>query len=75
MTPTNLLLDPAEEYIKGKEIDYWFKRIGCYCEESKYAILDDEQSFLSHQQSHLVLTNPETGIIKNDVNKILEILL
>lgn len=75
MTPTNLLLDPAEEYIKGKEIDCWFKRTGCYCEESKYAILDDEQSFLSHQQSHLVLTNPETGIIKNDVNKILEILL
>ena len=40
--------------------------------EGKYAILDDEQSFLSHQQSHLVLTNPETGIIKNDVNKIQE---
>jgi hypothetical protein len=41
----------------------------------KYVILDDFNDFLIMQQEHVVITNPNFGITKEDVVKALEILL
>lgn len=41
----------------------------------KYVILDDFNDFLIMQQEHVIITNPNFGITKEDVVKALEILL
>lgn len=57
---------------KGLEIKEWLAKHGKMIDN--YAILDDENSFLPEQQPHFVKTNPECGISKEDVNRVIEIL-
>ena len=39
-----------------------------------YAIIDDEDDFLSHQLEHIVLTDPIKGITRELANKVISIL-
>jgi hypothetical protein len=41
----------------------------------KYVILDDFNDFLVLQQEHVIITDPNLGITKEDVVKTLELLL
>ena len=41
----------------------------------KYVILDDVNDFLVMQQEHVIITDPNFGITKENVLKALEILL
>jgi hypothetical protein len=40
-----------------------------------YAIIDDFDDFISSQMSHVVLTEPETGLTKELAVKAIELLL
>ena len=64
------LIDPGAS--RGYEIREWLSRHGKNV--SHYAILDDMYEMLPEQQSHLVMTDSETGITNEDADKVIEIL-
>ena len=60
---------------RGMEIDEWLRlnaneKLNPYT----YAIIDDEDDFLSHQLEHIVLTDPIKGITRELANKVISIL-
>jgi len=57
---------------RGYEIREWLSRHGE--QVSHYAILDDMYEMLPEQQSHLVMTDSETGITDEDADRVIEIL-
>ena len=69
----NMNLDELDEVaIRGHEIEEWLSLHGKNV--SHYVILDDIDSFLNIQKTHLVLTNPIVGITEEDVTKAISIL-
>lgn len=69
----NMDIDELEEVaIRGYEIEEWLSLHGKNV--SNYVILDDIDSFLTSQKTHLVLTNPIVGITEEDVTKAILIL-
>lgn len=64
------LIDPEEG--RGYEIQKWLSQRGENV--SHYAIIDDMYEMLPEQQSHLVMTDSETGITDEDADKVIEIL-
>lgn len=69
----NMNLDELEEVaIRGYEIEEWLSLHGKNV--SNYVILDDIDSFLTSQKTHLVLTNPIVGITEEDATKAILIL-
>lgn len=61
---------------RGLEINEWIRNnAGMNPFMYKYVILDDEKDLLLRQQDNFILTNPYYGITKDDVVKVLEILL
>lgn len=69
----NMNLDEMDEVaLRGPEIEEWLslhgKKVG------HYVILDDVDSFLASQKTHLVLTNPNVGLREEDATKAVEIL-
>ena len=75
ITPTNFILSPEELHTKGIEIKAWFNSKNLEQQYTSYAIIDDENLFLASQQSHLVLTNPDTGITKEIAEQVIKLLL
>ena len=60
---------------RGMEIDEWLRlNTNSKLEPYTYAIIDDEDDFLSHQLEHVVFTDPMKGITKEVANKIISIL-
>lgn len=57
---------------KGNEVKQWLEENSS--EDCKYVILDDVPDFLPDQNSHLVLTNPKTGITMEDAVRAIRIL-
>ncbi len=57
---------------RGSEIKGWLQLHGK--EVSHYVILDDMDDMLPEQQPHLVLTDPEVGITKEDADMAIQIL-
>jgi len=74
ITPTNLILSPKEVHTKGIEIRTWFNSKNLEQQHTSYVIIDDENLFLDSQQSHLILTRPDTGITKEIAEQIVKIL-
>ena len=69
----NMNLDAMDEVaLRGLEIEEWLSLHGK--KVSHYVILDDVDSFLASQKTHLVLTNPMEGLSKEDVAKAVGIL-
>ena len=60
---------------RGLEINEWLRKnvMGKY-QSYSYAIIDDEDDFLSIQSEHLVLTDPRKGITEEIANKAIRIL-
>ena len=57
---------------KGLEIKEWLSKHG---ESVKnYVIIDDENGFLSEQQTHLVRTNAKKGISRKDAERVIRLL-
>ena len=61
---------------RGLEIDSWlnYGRSSDFYIYYSYAIVDDEDDFLSHQLEHVVLTDPMKGITKEVADKVISIL-
>ena len=57
---------------KGWEIDEWL--INHNGQISGYAIIDDENVMQPEQQQYFVQTNPQFGITKKDVEKVINFL-
>ena len=61
---------------RALEVNEWFR---LYASQNfltcKYVILDDVNDFLVMQQEHVIITDPNLGITKEDVAKALEMLL
>ncbi len=74
-TPTDLLIDPMDNFVRGQEVEEWLKHSGLDDRNCRYAIIDDERQFLSHQLSHFVWTNPEIGLSRDNVLEAIQILL
>lgn len=74
ITSTNLILSPEEQHTKGIEIKAWFSSKDLDQQHTSYVIIDDENLFLDSQQSHLVLTNPDTGITKEIAEQVIKLL-
>ena len=69
----NMNLDELDEVaIRGFEIEEWLSLHGKNVDN--FVILDDIDSFLTSQKTHLVLTNPIVGITEEDATKALSIL-
>ena len=69
----NMNLDELDEVaIRGREIEEWLSLHGKNVDN--FVILDDIDSFLTSQKTHLVLTNPIVGITEEDATKALSIL-
>lgn len=64
------LIDPGANL--GYEIREWLSRHGENV--SHYAIIDDMYEMLPEHQSHLVMTDSETGITDEDADRVIEIL-
>ena len=61
---------------RALEVNEWLRLyVGQNSLSYKYVILDDFNDFLIMQQEHVIITNPNLGITKEDVVKALEILL
>ena len=61
---------------RALEVNEWLRLYeGQNSLSHKYVILDDFNDFLIMQQEHVIITNPNMGITKEDVVKALEILL
>ena len=69
----NADLDHMELFhIRGMEIKEWLDKHGKNV--SHYVIIDDMDNFLLDQKSHFVQTDPEVGITKGDVKKVVRLL-
>ena len=54
------------------EIDEWLRlNTNEMLEQYTYVIVDDEDDFLLHQASHVVLTDPNFGLTKVIANQII----
>ena len=57
---------------RGIEIDEWLRvNTNEMLETYTYVIVDDEDDFLLHQASHVVLTDPNFGLSKEIANDII----
>ena len=57
---------------RGMEIDEWLRlNTNEMLEQYTYVIVDDEDDFLLHQASHVVLTDPNFGLTKVIANQII----
>ena len=57
---------------RGMEIDEWLRlNTNEMLEPYTYDIVDDEDDFLLHQASHVVLTDPNFGLTKVIANQII----
>ena len=57
---------------RGMEVEEWLNSNAT--SPYKYAILDDEDDYLTTQSDHLVLTDPMTGITKEVADKVISLL-
>ena len=63
---------------RGLEINEWLRINPNLYQQNmgySYAIIDDFDDFISSQMSHVVLTEPETGLTKELAVKAIELLL
>ena len=74
ITPTNLTFSSEELHPKGMEINAWFSSKKLEQQHTSYVIIDDENLFLDSQQSHFVLTNPNTGITNEIAEQVIKLL-
>lgn len=58
--------------IRGYEINGWLTLHGK--DVSHYVIIDDMDDILTEQRSHLIQTDPDVGITKDDVEKAISLL-
>ncbi len=63
-TPTDLIIDPTENFAKGMEIGQWLKRSNLDEDNCRYVIIDDEQQFYSFQQPYFICTTPRNWLDK-----------
>ena len=57
---------------RGMEIEEWLRlNTNEMLEPYTYVIVDDEDDFLLHQASHVVLTDPNLGLTKIVANEII----
>lgn len=74
ITPTNLIFSSEELHPKGMEINAWFSSKKLEQQHTSYVIIDDENLFLDSQQSHFVLTNPNTEITNEIAEQVIKLL-